>query len=64
MSTSPHPNAGHPYLFSGIQPSGVIHIGNYCGAIRNWVRLLDDYACVFCLVDYHAMTAPYEPADE
>jgi tryptophanyl-tRNA synthetase len=51
---------GRDYLFSGIQPSGEIHIGNYCGAIRNWVRLLDQYACVFCIVDYHAITADYE----
>lgn len=46
--------------FSGIQPSGVVHIGNYAGAIRNWVAMLDEYDCVFCVVDYHAMTAPYE----
>lgn len=49
-----------PKLFSGIQPSGEIHIGNYCGAIRNWVRLMDQYDCIFCIVDYHALTAPYE----
>jgi tryptophanyl-tRNA synthetase len=49
-----------PPLFSGIQPSGEIHIGNYCGAIRNWVRLLDTYDCIFCIVDYHALTQPYD----
>jgi len=49
-------------LFSGIQPSGDIHIGNYCGAIRNWVRLLDDYHCIFSIVDYHAITVPYDPS--
>lgn len=49
-------------LFSGIQPSGEIHIGNYCGAIRNWVRLLDRYECIFCIVDYHAMTVDYDVA--
>ncbi|MBK8232537.1 MAG: tryptophan--tRNA ligase [Candidatus Eisenbacteria bacterium] len=47
-------------LFSGIQPSGEIHIGNYCGAIRNWVRLMDQYECIFCIVDYHALTAQYD----
>ena len=47
-------------MFSGIQPTGVVHIGNYLGAIRNWARLLDDYECIFCVVDYHAMTIPYE----
>lgn len=47
-------------LFSGIQPSGDLHIGNYLGAIRNWVRMLDDYQCVFCVVDYHAITVDYQ----
>ena len=50
-------------VFSGIQPSGIVHIGNYVGALRNWVRMLDTYDCTFCVVDYHAMTVPYEPAD-
>jgi tryptophanyl-tRNA synthetase len=47
-------------IFSGIQPSGEIHIGNYVGAIRNWVRLVDRYDCVYCVVDYHAITIEYE----
>ena len=51
-----------PKVFSGIQPSGIIHIGNYLGAIKNWVAMLDDYDCVFCIVDYHAMTVTYDPA--
>ena len=50
-------------LFSGIQPSGDIHIGNYLGAVRNWVGLLDDYQCIYCVVDLHAITAPYEPGE-
>jgi tryptophanyl-tRNA synthetase len=50
-----------PVLFSGIQPSGIVHIGNYCGAIRNWIRLTDEYDSIFCIVDYHALTQPYEP---
>jgi tryptophanyl-tRNA synthetase len=49
-----------PFLFSGIQPSGEIHLGNYCGAIRNWVRLLDSYDGIFCIVDYHVLTIPYD----
>lgn len=49
-----------PFLFSGIQPSGEIHIGNYCGAIRNWIQLIDRYDSIFCIVDYHAMTQPYD----
>jgi tryptophanyl-tRNA synthetase len=48
-------------VFSGIQPSGIVHIGNYAGALRNWVRMLDIYDCTFCVVDYHAMTVPYQP---
>ena len=48
-------------VFSGIQPTGEIHLGNYLGAIREWVRLLGEYDCIYCIVDYHAMTVPYEP---
>jgi tryptophanyl-tRNA synthetase len=49
-------------VLSGIQPSGEIHIGNYLGAIRNWVAMQDTYRCFFCVVDYHAITTEYEPA--
>jgi tryptophanyl-tRNA synthetase len=49
-------------IFSGIQPSGEIHIGNYVGAIRNWVKLADQYDCVYSVVDYHAITIEYETA--
>ena len=49
-------------IFSGIQPSGEIHIGNYVGAIRNWARLVDQYDCIYCVVDYHAITIEYEVA--
>jgi len=49
-------------IFSGIQPSGEIHIGNYVGAIRNWARLTDRYDCIYCVVDYHAITIEYDPA--
>jgi len=47
-------------IFSGIQPSGEIHIGNYVGAIRNWVKLTDRYDCIYCVVDYHAITIEYD----
>lgn len=50
-------------LFSGIQPSGGIHIGNYLGAIRNWVELIPQFECIYCVVDYHAITVPYEPGE-
>jgi len=47
-------------IFSGIQPTGEIHIGNYVGAIRNWVQLVNRYDCIYCVVDYHAITIDYE----
>lgn len=50
-------------IFSGIQPSGELHIGNYLGAVRNWVRLQDIHECIYCIVDYHAITGSYEPDD-
>jgi len=50
-------------VFSGIQPSGELHLGNYLGAVRNWVQLQDEYRCFFCIVDYHAITQPYERKD-
>src|SRR3989442_12875139 len=54
--------AGKPRVFSGIQPSGGLHIGNYLGAIRNWVRDQDKYDNIFCIVDLHAITLPQDPA--
>ena len=48
-------------IFSGIQPSGELHIGNYLGAVKNWVALQHEYDSLFCVVDLHAITAPYEP---
>jgi tryptophanyl-tRNA synthetase len=50
-------------IFSGIQPSGSLHIGNYLGAVKNWVELQHKYESFYCIVDYHAITVPYEPAD-
>jgi tryptophanyl-tRNA synthetase len=52
-----------PRVFSGIQPSGELHIGNYLGAVKNWVALQDRYECIFCIVDLHAVTQPYEAAE-
>ena len=49
-------------IFSGIQPTGVPHLGNYLGAIRNWVSLQDGHECLFCLVDLHAITVWQEPS--
>ena len=46
-------------VLSGIQPSGTIHLGNYFGAIENWVRLMETYDCFFTIVDLHAITVTY-----
>src|SRR3982751_3910278 len=50
-------------IFSGIQPSGELHIGNYLGAVKNWVALQTTAESIFCIVDYHAIIAAYDPAD-
>ncbi|PIP28361.1 MAG: tryptophan--tRNA ligase [Candidatus Moranbacteria bacterium CG23_combo_of_CG06-09_8_20_14_all_35_22] len=52
-----------PRIFSGIQPSGNLHLGNYLGAIRNWVKLQDQYDSIFCVVDMHAITVPQDPTE-
>jgi tryptophanyl-tRNA synthetase len=49
-------------IFSGIQPTGNLHLGNYLGAIRNWVALQREFDCIFCIVDLHALTQPQDPA--
>lgn len=48
-------------VFSGVQPTGDIHIGNYLGAMRQFVKLQNDYSCLFCIVDLHALTVPQDP---
>jgi len=48
-------------VFSGIQPTGTIHIGNYLGAIKQWLELQEEEECIFCIVDLHALTAPFDP---
>jgi tryptophanyl-tRNA synthetase len=50
-------------IFSGIQPSGSLHLGNYLGAIQNWVRLQNDFDSIFCVVDLHAITVPQDPKE-
>ena len=50
-------------IFSGIQPSGDLTLGSYMGAIKNWVALQDEYECVYCIVDMHAITVRQVPAD-
>jgi tryptophanyl-tRNA synthetase len=53
--------AARPRIFSGIQPSGIVHLGNDLGAIRNYVRLQYEYEAIYCIVDYHALTSTHDP---
>ncbi len=50
-------------VFSGIQPTGPLHIGNYIGAIKQWVELQKNHECIFCIVDWHAITVGYNPEE-
>ena len=56
-------NVRKPVIFSGIQPSGTLTLGNYIGALKNFVALQDDYDCIYCIVDEHAITVRQNPAD-
>ena len=50
-------------VFSGVQPTGSLHLGNYLGALREWVRMQDEYDCIYCVVDLHAITLPHDPEE-
>ena len=50
-------------IFSGVQPTGNLHLGNYLGAIKNWVSLQKDFECIFCIVDLHAITIKQNPKE-
>lgn len=52
-----------PRVFSGVQPSGNLHIGNYLGALKTWTRLQHDYECIYCIVDLHAITVYQDPKE-
>jgi tryptophanyl-tRNA synthetase len=54
--------AARKRVFSGIQPTGDLHLGNYLGAVRNWVALQDDHDAFYCIVNLHALTLPWDPA--
>jgi len=54
--------AERPRIFSGIQPSGIVHLGNDLGAIRNYVALQSEFEAIYCIVDYHALTSTHDPA--
>ena len=51
--------ATNSFVLSGLRPTGRVHLGNYFGAVRNWVRLQDQYRCYYCVVDWHALTSDY-----
>ena len=53
--------APRPRIFSGIQPSGIVHLGNDLGAVRNYVMLQYEYEAIYCIVDYHALTSTHDP---
>jgi len=48
-------------VFSGIRPTGELHIGNYLGSVYQWIKLQDLHECFFGIMDYHAITTPFEP---
>ncbi|PRD43474.1 tryptophan--tRNA ligase [Phyllobacterium phragmitis] len=56
-------NSFKPLVFSGVQPTGNLHLGNYLGAIKRWVDLQDSHDCIYCVVDMHALTVSPDPAD-
>jgi tryptophanyl-tRNA synthetase len=57
------PSGTKKRVFSGVQPTGRLHIGNYLGAIKRWVDFQDTYDCIFCVVDLHAITVPQDPKE-
>jgi len=59
----PTGQAGKKIVFSGVQPSGILHIGNYLGALSQWREMQDQYNCLFCVVDYHAITVKQKPKE-
>lgn len=62
VDDSPSGQTRRETVFSGMQPSGGFHIGNYLGAVRDWVSLQNQHRCFYCIVDLHALTQPYDPA--
>src|SRR5882724_3084672 len=53
-----------PLTFSGMQPTNTLHLGNYLGALKNWVKLQDKMPCIYCVVDMHAITAAWQDPTE
>ncbi len=52
-----------PRVFSGMQPTGSLHLGNYLGAMVNWIKMQDTHECIYCVVDLHAITVAQDPAE-
>lgn len=50
-------------VFSGIKPTGSVHLGNLLGALQNWVAMQDEHQAVYCVVDLHALTVPHDPEE-
>ena len=63
MSANSSQSAIHQRVFSGVQPTGQLHLGNYLGAIRNFVALQESYECLYCIVDLHAITVWQDPEE-
>jgi len=63
MMTSPALTPFRPRVFSGVQPTGNLHLGNYLGAIKRFVDLQDQHECLYCVVDLHAITLPQDPLE-
>lgn len=56
-------NSNQKLVFSGMQPTNTLHLGNYLGALKNWVRMQDEMQCIYCVVDMHAITVAQDPAE-
>ena len=54
--TQPANTSHKGVIFSGMRPTGLLHLGNYMGALQNWVTMQQDYSCIYCAVDIHALT--------
>ena len=62
MTDAPLPYSGPERVFSGVQPSGALHLGNYLGALKKFAALQHEHECLYCVVDLHAITVPQDPA--
>ena len=61
--SSETPSISKGVIFSGMRPTGMLHLGNHLGALQNWVALQQEYRCIYCAVDIHALTTVESPAE-